>query len=356
MGLAGAWIIWFRVPAELIIDGHTTWSADPIPHVISNSIIIPAGVTLTIEPGAIIHFRPRTSITVRGRLMAVGTGADGIIMTRDPASRRQWAGLVFEKTQEESRLTNVTMEYAGAADCFIHVTSASLALDHVTFDNAHSAIIRVFDSSLSIRHSIFPAIGENEVIYGARIPAEGHFLIENNTFHPNIGYKDIIDFSHCSRPGPIPVFRGNTFLGGGDDGLDLDYCDAHVVGNTFEDFRLNGHDKFANAIALGAKSRVVITNNIFRGNDHAVVCKGGSLAVAVDNTFVSNTFAAFSFTEQKRHTPGGASINRCRFIDNGATFLHEEIATELSISNSVFLEAAAWPAAGNTIAPPRGTP
>ena len=355
MGLAGAWIAWFRIPEELVIEGHTVWSADPMPHLISNTIIIPAGSTLMIEPGATVHFRPRASITVRGRLLASGTRDDGIIMTRDPASRQQWAGLVFENTKEKSRLAYLTMEYAGAADCFIHVASATLALDHVTFANAHSAIMRVFDSSLSIQHSIFPAIGENEVIYGARIPAGGHFLIENNTFHPNIGYKDIIDFSHCSRPGPIPVFKGNTFLGGGDDGLDLDYCDAHVVGNTFADFCLNGHEKFANAIALGAKSRVVITNNVFRGNDHAVVCKGGSLAIAVDNTFVSNAFAAFSFTEQKRHTPGGARINRCRFIDNGATFLHEEIATELSISNSVFPEAAAWPAAGNSISPTKGT-
>ena len=70
-----------------------------------------------------------------------------------------------------------------------------------------------------------------------------YLLFENNTFSVSSGEKqDVVDFT-TSGPTPVIRFIGNTFLGGGDDGLDLDGTNAYIEGNTF----MNFHKGFSEA-------------------------------------------------------------------------------------------------------------
>lgn len=48
------WNYGFRPPPEYILDSDTVWKSDSNPRLITNTIIIPSGITLTIDPGSIL--------------------------------------------------------------------------------------------------------------------------------------------------------------------------------------------------------------------------------------------------------------------------------------------------------------
>jgi hypothetical protein len=155
-----------------------------------------------------------------------------------------------------------------------------------------------------------------------------YFVLEHNVFGRPSGYNDVIDFSDCRRPGPVLELYGNTFTGGGDDGLDLDGCDAHIEGNTFMHFhKANGTSSTSNAVATGVYNgyspTIVAARNVFVDNDHGVLLKESSVLVAENNVFSGNRIAAVNFGEWPDRTvdPGkGARLDGNIFWNNGLTF------------------------------------
>jgi len=61
------------------ISSDTTWTKAGSPYNLVASIVIPSGVTLTIEPGVVVNFG-NYHITVDGVLNARGTDAEKIIL------------------------------------------------------------------------------------------------------------------------------------------------------------------------------------------------------------------------------------------------------------------------------------
>jgi len=105
------------------ISADTTWlAADQ--HLITGDITVPAGVTLTVEPGAVVRFRAlnddqgggseasRPELIVSGNLVAVGTAGAPIRFTSDattPAAG-DWGGI--RQSGGNLTLERVTVEYA----------------------------------------------------------------------------------------------------------------------------------------------------------------------------------------------------------------------------------------------------
>ena len=141
------------------------------------------------------------------------------------------------------------------------------------------------------------------------------------------------------------------FLGGEDDGLDLDRCDAEVVGNVFTGFHSNADNHWANAISLADGSRVTVKNNICADNDHGIAAYHGAVLTAVRNTLYGNRVAAVNLEEDD--LPGGATLDLCILWNNGASFRGRERATKLTVTRCVLPEAADWPDAGNLAQDPR---
>ena len=105
------------------------------------------------------------------------------------------------------------------------------------------------------------------------LAAPGYLILRGNTFGKASNGGDIIDFSGAEAPGPILQIIDNVFLGGDDDGLDLDGTDAFVSGNVFRDFRkdpANTRATTSNAVATGLpqsgasnRTRVTLVRNLF---------------------------------------------------------------------------------------------
>jgi len=353
--------IWYNdgdlSPISGALSTDTTLTAQLGPWHVTGDIIVGAGVTLTIEPGTTLFFEPGTGITVQagGRLLAVGSPYQRIRFTRIPGDSSQWDGVKFDHSLEDNRLVCLDHEFGDAQGESTDVQYSRLLLDDVTWAGTNTRILNVDHPTVICRNCVFPSISGTEPIHGVGLTGNEQLIFEGCVFGTSTGYNDIIDFTGGQRPGPIFQLYNNIFLGGGDDGPDLDGTDAHIEGNIFMNFhRGHGGDSTSNAIATGQNGSdtadICVVRNIFIGNDHAILLKEDAYLWAENNTFVDTNIAVISFGEPDRNpprTPGkGATLLNNIFYNNAAMFEnffqdpHPEYGPAEVIAHNCILPAA----------------
>jgi hypothetical protein len=310
-----------------VLSTGAVWTPEAGPYHLAGTVTVPAGQTLVIQPGATVFAEAGALLAVQGTLSAEGTPHQRIRLGAAPGSGSAWHGIQIVDSDGVSRIAHADMDNANAGSQSILVRRSTLHLDHVTWTGTDKTILELDNAAVDIRHCDFPPVDNNETIHGAGMPADGYVIIAGCTFGATTGYSDVIDFSGGRRPGPIVQILDNLFLGGSDDGLDLDGTDAHIEGNTFRHFHKdNTSDSSSNAIATGAgggfSSAITVVRNLFIENDHAVLLKEGCHMVSQHNTYVGSTMAAISFDEPNRNVaPGhGADLESDLFHGNMAVF------------------------------------
>ena len=290
----------------------TVWSPELSPIRVSSDLLIPEGVTLTILPGTSVEFMDGAGVTVRGQLRALGTEGQRIYFASQRFVAQRWGGLRFENTMAHNVLNYVTIEWT-LVKAGIHLEQSRLDMRGGRWIGAYSSFIVSLYSSLHLNDCIFPDVSNGEPIAGIGIPDGGYWIVENCELGRTTGYADVIDFTGGKRPGPVPQFLNNRFLGGSDDGLDLDGGDGYVEGNTFMNFqKANASTSEAHAIATGlyqgVTSNVTIVRNIFVNNDHDILLKEGAQAHVAHNTFVDSRIGTISLRELERRTQPPGSL------------------------------------------------
>ena len=325
--------IWYDDGNQISLSGtlvaNMVLAAASGPWHVTGDFVIPAGVTLTIQAGTTVFFDAGTGITVNGRLVAEGTEYERIRLTRVPG-QGSWDGITFSNTLADNRLGYADMEYGDQQGRSINVQTSKVTVDNVTWvsTNGNTQILDFSHPSALIRNSILPSISGTEPVHGTNLTGDEYLIFEGNTFGSTSGYNDIVDFTGGQRPGPIIQFYNNTFLGGGDDGPDLDGTDAHVEGNLFTNFHQTTptQDSPSYAVATGDQSQVCIVRNMFIDNDHAVLHKEDVYSWTQNNTIINSTIAAISFGEPFRSTPRdpgrGTYLDSNIFWNNAAIFEH----------------------------------
>jgi hypothetical protein len=298
---------------------------------ITGDIIVPTGFTLTIEPGTTLFFDAGTGITVQsgGRLVAEGTQYQRIRLTHVPGGSN-WDGVKFDNTLEDNRLCYVDHEYGDGQGESTDVQYSRLLIDNTIWGGTNTRILNIDHPSVICRNSVFPSIDTTEPLHGIGLTGNEYLIFDGCIFGTASGYNDIIDFRGAQRPGPILQMYNSIFIGGGDDGVDIDSTDAHIEGNLFMNFHGGGGGGTANAIATGVESgdptEVYVARNIFMNNDHAVLLKEDCFLYAQNNVFVNSDVAVVSFGEPYRNPPRdpgkGAYIDGCIFWNNEEIFEH----------------------------------
>jgi len=303
--------IWFEEPivytlsgtlqTDTVVGSHSTVT-------VTGDVTIPAGVSLEIRAGAVLLFEDNTGITVDtgGRLVAEGTSDARILMAPDPSASR-WDGIHFDGTGEDNRLICVDMEYGDEQGQSLDIDHSRVFLDEMTWvtTNGRTPVMELHNPQAHIRNCVIPTVSSGEPVHGSGLSGDQYCIFEGNTFGRSTGYSDIVDFTGGSRPGPIIQFYNNMWIGGGDDGLDLDSTDAHVEGNFFTGFHKSTptQDSPSYAVATGDGSEVCVVRNVFVDNDHCILLKEDGYSWFANNTCIDSTVADISFGEAFRSSP-----------------------------------------------------
>lgn len=300
--------IWFEEPIVETLGGTLTADTIVAAHsivTVTDDVIVLAGVSLTIRAGAVLFFAQGVGITVNagGCLAAEGDPNDRILMTPD-ASATRWRGLRFADSWEPNRLICVDMEYGDAQGQSLDIDHTRIFLDDMTWvtTNGRTPVMELHNPQAHIRNCVIPTVSSGEPVHGSGLSGDQYCIFEGNTFGRTSGYNDVIDFTGGHRPGPIVQFYDNTFLGGGDDGPDLDGTDAHLEGNFFTEFHQTTptQDSPSYAIATGDGSEVCAVRNVFVNNDHCILHKEDVYSWFANNTCIDSVIADISFGEPFR--------------------------------------------------------
>ncbi|MHC4555883.1 MAG: lamin tail domain-containing protein [Planctomycetota bacterium] len=308
--------IWYDDGDVLEISGtltvNTILDTASGPWHVTGDVTIPAGVTLTIESGTTLFFDTGTGITIQqgGRLAAEANEYQRIRLTSIPGSSSSWDGLAFNSTMEDNRLCYIDMDFGDGQGESINLSSSVLLIDNMTWNGTTKTIIDMRHPSVVIRNSYIPGVN-SEAIHGSDIEASEYLILESNVFGAGLGSGDIIDWDTTDDGKILFVAINNVFLGGGDDGLDMDATDAYIEGNIFMNFHSTDPSTTSNAVA-GGKSYSSSTNlpdftivrNIFVGNDHDILIKEGGYGTIINNVFVNSEDAAIQFCENGRNVSG----------------------------------------------------
>ncbi len=179
---------------DITVD--TLWDADTVRVTGDVEVVYPA--TLTVAAGANVVFEDHYSMTVLGRILAVGTACDPILFTTDepdafaPNSTiaGSWGGIRFPWTSAatgESRLEWCTLEYAKSVDD----------------DGLGGAITSEGFSNLLVRNCV---LRSNVAVYGGAIACthqaaptivnclfEGNYTLwHGSAIYSEYGYPDVI--------------------------------------------------------------------------------------------------------------------------------------------------------------------
>jgi hypothetical protein len=152
----------------IVVDGNinddTTFTVaddeSEMPYVVENSIVINAGYTLTIEPGAVVKFmKTGSKITVNGQLIAQGTATSTIYFTsiKDDSvggdtngdgtsttpSAGNWIGIEVGSNATGATVSNAVVRYEGnLSGSGFYVMGGSVNLTSVTIASSSSYGVR----------------------------------------------------------------------------------------------------------------------------------------------------------------------------------------------------------------------
>jgi CotH kinase protein/Lamin Tail Domain len=324
------------------LGADTLLDAASGPWDVMSELAVPAGVTLTIEPGTTVYFEQGARLAINGRLVAEGTPYKRIQLTRQPGSSVTWGGLIFNSA-EDNRLAYVDMLYSSANSASIRVSNSKLSIDNVTWAGTDKTILQIDGSSLAVCNCTFPNTTVQTVSGHRVLVSDPYMIFENNTFGVCNGVKqDVVDFS-TSGPNPGPQFIHNVFLGGGDDALDMDGTNAYIDSNVFMNFHRNFDPIEGESYAITTgydgpySSNHVIVRNLFVNCDNAILVKDKSWVTAENNTFVRCSGAAINFDEplETDVDPGdGAYLDGNIFRDTNSIFGQLIPSTVLTVNHS----------------------
>ena len=341
------------------LAANTTLDAARGPWLVSGDVTVPAGVTLTIQPGVTVLFASGAGIDIAGRLVAEGTSSKRIVMTRNAATGT-WDGLQFNSTQQDNRLAYIDMSFGDGRNRTIGVNTSRLTVDHATWSGTQKTVIEVQNPSVKITNSVFPPISGSETVHGTS-QSSPFLIIEDCTFGVNTSGNDVIDIGPAAGTLPPVQLRRNIFLGGGDDGIDLDGIDALLEENVFTNFHLDtSRATTANGVATGAggsnQTDVILRRNLFFNNDHHLLLKEAAFAISEHNVYFNADIAAVQFTEVDAEgetaASRGGTFSGDIFWQNADMFTNIRPGVTIMVNQSIVAAEGLPFGAGNLVANP----
>jgi hypothetical protein len=254
-----------------VISCDTTWTKEGSPYIITANLLIPNGITLTIEPGVTVKFESGKAMQIDGELVARGTEAEPIVFTSNQPSPSpgDWRSILFTDSSVDATCDEMgnylsgcimqycAVEYGGSDTPLIKYTpaikliSSSPLIDHCTIINNAGSGVYVLRGSATIANSL---ISNNSAFcWGGGICCfyhDGAVNIKGNTISHNS-----VDFSGAGI-----------------------YADCYDGTLTISDNEISGNsaDNGGGGVLLNCYGgAVTISSNIITNNSGGGICCSG---------------------------------------------------------------------------------
>lgn len=243
--LAGIMAISFGTANARTLIGDETWSGLES---LTENVIVPSGITLTIDPGTIVEFSAGAGIEllIDGTLIANGILGNEITFTSNSGTplKGDWTWIRFSSTGGGSIMYS-RIEYANTG---VMSSNTSLTLSNNTFESNNYGINSYGSSSL-IENNVF---SNNDFGISCN---DSSAVIKMNYFYNNT--NDGINISGTSSG--LSVLNNVVYSNGG-HGIEVEYSSSpDIINNT-----LHGNGK--NGLYIKNGSSPVVKNNIITGN------------------------------------------------------------------------------------------
>jgi parallel beta-helix repeat protein len=317
------------------------------PYIVTEPLIVPAGITLTIEPGVQLNFMVRTSLRIEGgTLIADGTENNRIIFTAHGASgenEKIWDGIVFfvSGTEFDADGNYVGGNLIRSADVKLTTTgiglsdTALLLAEDIRITNCSYGVFLESESSLVLRNSLIDRCsygmyiknsGSNEISSSSITNCDiGIFFPSNNTSR----FNRIIN-NNISNNRNIALFlslgqsqiqynliHGNTVAynniglhigNGGTEDAGFNTVSGNIIHNNDIGIKLsqdkdtlrgNHLENNETGILLSRASLCVIEQNfISNSSNWGIILTDASNSNVLSNNSVLNNFAGIKVTEK----------------------------------------------------------
>lgn len=277
----------------LLLDNALTGTDFSLPRVdglegyeLATKFTVPAGITLTVQPGVTIFGRSNAGLLVNGGLVAQATPGKAIVFTSAANNApSQWPGVIFSSASAHGTLDGVSLLYGGGSMPPYSDPLGSLIFSNLT-PNAVHVLRSKISSSGTAGWQIFNSnvtqdgiLDGNRLIsnsgYGLRISGASQVLLANTAAVNNIG-----DGIFLAQSG-VQARLLHTTLAGNTSGVRTVNGSTAALTNTILS---------KNAVGVWAEtgSTVTLNRTLWDANITATTGSG-----AVVNTIPSSGSAAF---------------------------------------------------------------
>jgi hypothetical protein len=301
----------FVPSGETVIGGtlatNTTLATANSPYTLSEDLIIPAGIALTIQPGVTINMPALRNIRVQGILNIAGTAAQKVTISGRNGDR--WGAISLENGSGPSNFAHLIVRGATKGydpalyNSAITGRYATLVADFIDVQECDFTIY-LYGGSCTLRDSVFHSDYTGDGIHVKK----GAALIQRCTIRGNNAPDtDAIDLDGVDN-GIVEDCHIYRFQGSNSDGVDIgEACNNALLQRNMIYFN---SDK---GFSVGQGSTVTLRKNLIVGCNLGVGIKDYGSTVTLDqNTFVAcNTGIAMY---EKNFGGGGGSATMTNTI------------------------------------------
>jgi hypothetical protein len=267
-----------------IIFSDITWTKANSPYNITGPTAIAKGVTVTIEPGAVVHFNTNT-LEVNGTLRAIGTNAEPITLNGDYRGRLPVFGSsdyngILEFTSESNSWnaqtgTGCIIENANVISLSIYIHDVSVKLNDNVFSGYYAWGTVDVDGGESV-------ISNNEITGGSLSIGGGSPLVSDNTvicqsINVNGGSPSILNNllqTGISVSGDSNVRIANNIIA---------YGKGFAATNGNVTFEHNLVLYCSGGCSLNSEASVIIQNNTIAFNEYGIQSAQSSAKIIYNN-------------------------------------------------------------------------